>query len=408
VNQKSVRRLLTIGALLVVACKDPTVGPPPRKLNDAQTRRVATFLLDGKPSPSQPANVMLGGGQIRFLGTDVRPDSVSRGERVRIAHYFELLKPVDKSWKLFVHIENEGSPGILVNADHVPVEGLLPTDRWQQGKVIEDSYSVSVPAHAGDQLVGYVGFYRFDDRMPVDSRAAHDGSNRLRAFRLKVSGEGPVLPTYLAAKLKAPIEIDGELDDKGWEGVASTGRFVRTGDGGAARYRTEAKLAWDDEALYVGFEVEDEDVWAKLEEDDDPIYGEEVVEVFLDADADGRTYNELQLSPRGVRFDAYFPARRQGMDLGWSSGMQTAVKVNGTLNDPTDRDQGWTAEMRIPVAHLASVPRWPPQAGDKWRFNLYRLEWHTDRKVNEGSSFSPPLVGDFHNLSRFGWLEFAP
>jgi len=47
----------------------------------------------------------------------------------------------------------------------------------------------------------------------------------------------------------------------------------------------------------------------------------------------------------------------------------------------------------------------PPRKGDRWRFNLYRLE-HVDRKRVEGYAFSPPLVGDFHQLLRFAWLAF--
>jgi hypothetical protein len=48
----------------------------------------------------------------------------------------------------------------------------------------------------------------------------------------------------------------------------------------------------------------------------------------------------------------------------------------------------------------------PPQKGDRWRFNAYRLE-HLARRTNiEGQSFSPLFVGDFHALPRFGWLVF--
>jgi hypothetical protein len=399
---------LALPLLVLAACRDPSVGPPPRSLDEAQARRVSGYLLKSKPTPSQPADVTLGSGSIHFLGTDLRPAIAGRGQAVRVSHYFEVLKPIERSWKLFVHLQGSGSSSVLVNADHVPVDGLLPTDRWQPGQIIEDSYSLTVPTGAPSELDGYIGFYRFDDRMPVDQRQAQDGANRIRAFHLQVSGQEPTLPEYRAPKRKGPIVIDGALGDEGWKGVPSTGAFVRSLDGGPAHYRTEAKLAWDDEALYVAFDSQDEDIWAKLDKDDDPIYGEEVVEIFLDANADGRTYNELELSPRGVKFDAYFPARRQGMDLAWSSGMETAVKLRGTLNDDSDKDDGWSAEMRIPVSRLAAVPRWPPQAGDRWRFNLYRLEWHSKRKVNEGSAFSPPLVGDFHHLPRFGWLVLVP
>jgi hypothetical protein len=93
------------------------------------------------------------------------------------------------------------------------------------------------------------------------------------------------------------------------------------------------------------------------------------------------------------------------MDLTWDSGMKSAVKVRGTLDDASDRDSGWTVELQIPLARLAEVPRLPPQAGDRWRFNLYRLEL-PDRRTQQGQAFSPLFVGDFHALPRFGWLVF--
>ncbi|MBI5546680.1 MAG: carbohydrate-binding family 9-like protein, partial [Deltaproteobacteria bacterium] len=351
----------------------------------------------------------LGGGKVRFIGSDVRPDPAIRGHALRVSHYFESLAAMEKGWKVFVHVEGAGQPGILINADHVPVDGLYPTDKWQPGQFVEDSYTVTVPAAAPEELVFYIGFYRFDDLLPVDERAAHDGANRLPALRVKVgSGESADLPVYKALRRRAEIDLDGDLSDPGWQGVPSTGAFRRTNDGGQPRSRTEARLVWDEEYLWAAFDVQDEDLWARSEKKDDPIYQEEVVELFLDADGDGKTYNELELSPRNVQFDAYFPARRQGMDLAWDSQMTSAVKLRGTLNEPTDKDEGWTAELRIPVKRLAAVPRWPPQPGDRWRFNLYRLEWHTERKVNEGAAFSPPLVGDFHHLPRFGILELAP
>ena len=62
--------------------------------------------------------------------------------------------------------------------------------------------------------------------------------------------------------------------------------------------------------------------------------------------------------------------------------------------------------MKIPIARLWEVPRTPPQKGDVWRFNLYRLE-HLKRRENiEGQSFSPLFVGDFHATPRFGKLIF--
>lgn len=411
--------LAIFGLLCALACSDPTApAPPPRTLDAAQKAQVARHLLKNRPTPHWPASIEMGGGRLRYLGSSLwslsdkptdtsrPPKSVRRGDRVRLAHYFEVIEPLAASWKVFLHLAPERARRNLVNGDHFPVLGLWPTHRWKKGDLIEDAHEITIPDSAPDRLVGWLGLYRFNERLPVDARAEHDGQNRLRAFTISVEGTPRDLPIYRARRRSGDIAIDGRLDDAGWRHVAPTEPFRRTGDGKKPRFSTRARLTWDDSALYVAFEVEDPDIWGTHEADDAPIYEEEVVEIFIDADGDGRTYNELQLSPRGVRFDAYFPARRRGMDLAWDSGMGSAVQLKGTINDARDTDEGWTAEMRIPVDRLAKVPRWPPRPGDRWRVNLYRLEWHSQRKRNEGSAFSPPLVGDFHHLPRFGWLAF--
>ena len=114
--------------------------------------------------------------------------------------------------------------------------------------------------------------------------------------------------------------------------------------------------------------------------------------------------NEIEVSPNNTLFDAYFPARREGMDLSWDSGVRSAVKFKGTINNPSDQDEEWTVEMAIPISKLANVPRVPPKKGDQWRFNLYRLDGEAGRA--EGMAFSPLFVGDFHHLPRFGHLNF--
>src|SRR6185503_5363806 len=96
---------------------------------------------------------------------------------------------------------------------------------------------------------------------------------------------------------------------------------------------------------------------------DGPIYEDEVVELFLDADGDGRTYHELEVSPAGTTFDAAFEAPRRGMDLGWASGLASAVAVDGTLDDPAP-DRGLTVELSVPWRSLRDLPH-PPRAGDE-------------------------------------------
>jgi hypothetical protein len=333
-----------------------------------------------------------------YLGSRVTPAQAAPGQPVMLAHYFQAVRPPPPDFKFFVHVIDPASGQMLMNADHEFQGGLAPLSAWPVGKVMEDTHTLPMPSGVARVVLG---FWRGDERLPVDEPRAQDGTNRVLGPKL---GSEPELPEYKVHRAKKPPVIDGALDDEAWKeatAVVLHGSF----DGRPVALRTEARLAYDDTNLYVSFDAEDPDIWGTLLKRDDPIYNEEVVEVFLDANADGRTYNELQVSPHNVIFDAYFPARRQGMDTSWDSGMKTAVKLLGTIDNPSDRDERWTVEMQIPFARLAQVPNVPPKKGDRWRFNMYRLE-HLDRRGVEGQSFSPVFVGDFHALPRFGWLTF--
>ncbi|MFN7333357.1 MAG: hypothetical protein ACK5ST_02010 [bacterium] len=46
-----------------------------------------------------------------------------------------------------------------------------------------------------------------------------------------------------------------------------------------------------------------------------------------------------------------------------------AVYLDGTLNDPSDQDKGWTIEIAIPWTAFRKSPinTYPPQQGDRWR-----------------------------------------
>ena len=213
----------------------------------------------------------------------------------------------------------------------------------------------------------------------------------------------PALRAYVVPLTGTPPAIDGDLSDSVWRQSPAV-ELVNSITGRKGKRSTLARILYDDHSLYLCFQSQSENVWATLTQRDEALYEEEVVEIFIDANADGKTYNEIEVSPRNVLFDAYFPARRQGMDLQYDSGTRSAVVVRGTLNLPIDIDQGWNVEMAIPFSSLSAVNHVPPRSGEKWRFNLYRLD-HADYQV-EGLAFSPPQIGDFHALDRFGWLIF--
>jgi len=391
---------LLLSVAQVAGCRDEQAGPKNRAMA-APLQSASGNLLDSAPQLTFQSGGTFERGAITYLGSRA-PPSVRPGQTVVLAHYFQARAEPPPGFGLFVHLVDAATGQLVVNADHEIQEGRMPLDSWPLGKVVEDVHPVPIPVGAPPQLRVLLGFWRGDQRLTVDQPQIQDGQNRMFGPALAVQSEA--LPEYHVTRTRKPPIIDGALTDQVWTKARAV-ELVNSLDGRKTTVRTVARLLYDDEHLYVAFDCEDPDVWGTLMKRDDPIYNEEVVEIFIDANGDGRTYNEIEVSPNNTVFDAYFPARRQGMDTSWDSGVKSAVQVRGTLNDPSDLDQGWTVEMAIPIRRLAEVPHLPPRPGDRWRFNLYRLE-HLERKRVEGQAFSPLYLGDFHHLPRFGWLVF--
>src|SRR5688572_5517952 len=155
-------------------------------------------------------------------------------------------------------------------------------------------------------------------------------------------------PTYACARAEGAIEIDGAIDDAAWKGAAWTVDFIDIIGSTAAQpppLRTRAKLLWDDEHLYVAAELTEPRLAATIRQRDEQLYREQAFELFFDPGGDGRDYLELQINPLNTVCDLAMdkPYRDKGkanvaFDV---TGLRSAVRVNGTVNDPADVDEGW-------------------------------------------------------------------
>jgi hypothetical protein len=216
-----------------------------------------------------------------------------------------------------------------------------------------------------------------------------------------------LVPVYRCRRARSPIHVDGVLDETAWARAESVAMV--TADAGAVpRQSTAARLMWDDDYLYVAFECADDDIWGTTTERDHDIYMQEVVEVFVDAASCGTAYVEIEVSPLNAVLDLFMlwrDDRRRGL-WGWDSlGLKTAVTVDG---DPWHRgtaDRRWTVEMAIPMVDFEMAPHLPPQPGDTWRINLYRID--RGEQGIEYSAWSPPRRLNYHTPSRFGVLLFV-
>ena len=132
-----------------------------------------------------------------------------------------------------------------------------------------------------------------------------------------------------------------------------------------------------------------------------------MIELFIDADGDRKDYLELQVTPANVIFDARFARHRSDLKKArsWNmKGLKSGVTVDGTLNQRSDRDKGYIVEMAVPISEVPGA-RTPIKVGQKWKINLFRWD-QLKGKPQTASAFSPPIVGDFHALDKFGVLRF--
>src|SRR5580700_2727874 len=145
---------------------------------------------------------------------------------------------------------------------------------------------------------------------------------------------------YVCYRAKGKLTIDGKLDEEDWKAVPWTDDFVDI-EGDAKpkpRFRTRAKMLWDDECLYIGAELTEPHVWATLREHDSVIFNDNDFEVFLNPAGDSHLYGELELNALNTTWDLLLsmPYKDGGHAVNaWEIlGLRTAVHVDGTLNDP--------------------------------------------------------------------------
>lgn len=212
---------------------------------------------------------------------------------------------------------------------------------------------------------------------------------------------------YICNEAIRPISVDGKLDELSWKKAEAA--ELRFWNDMPAKLKTTVKLLWDNDYLYIAFVCEDTDIWTTMTKHDEPLYNENVVEVFINATGDQKSYIELEVNPQNAVFDARFDDKNK---LGtkeaveWKcEGLLTAVQIRGTLDDRKDKDENWIVEMAIPLSQIDPKISVPPKDGDRWKINLYRIEREPDQFYAWLPTNTPRP--NFHVLDKFGDLVFS-
>ncbi len=199
----------------------------------------------------------------------------------------------------------------------------------------------------------------------------------------------PVLEAYRLDG--AAPTIDGILDEDVWSRAAVATDFIQMepDEGQPATERTEARVVYGEDALYVGFRAFDrnpEEIVAQLARRDQKVYSDWVV-VAVDSYFDRRTAFQFRVNPRGVRVDTYrFDDTQE--DDSWDAVWDAAAQID---------EHGWTAEFEIPYSQL----RFDASDAMTWGIEFGREIARRD----ETSLWAPISRQDGALVSRFGELR---
>lgn len=423
-GQVIILALIAVAALGMFGCKKPKK----RILTKEQQTLVADSILAEAPKLERPLGANFG-DKVELLGVEVEPKEPKPGQKASMIYYWRALDTLPGGWKVFVHLEQPGKRQIL---DHHPVRDFYPMSKWEKGQIIRDEQPFDVDGgfKPGEATV-WVGIFdeeawrtrQQSDRLPLvnPGDVANDGDNRVKAFVFSMqegSGGGADNnskppnrrpPRYYARPAGGPITLDGKADEPAWANAPKTRVFLRPDGRPASRAMlTRAQLVYDDEYLYVAFDVKDSNIESPFDGRDKTLWKADVVELFIDPGADGRDYAELQVAPTNALFDAVFSTHRSPK---WEEaaeknlGLRSAVAIDGTLNQPGDEDKGWTVELAIPFADLPGAGG-RPRPGTEWGLNMYRIDQEGPRNMAYQASWAP-VGGDFHQLDGAGVLIFA-
>jgi hypothetical protein len=188
----------------------------------------------------------------------------------------------------------------------------------------------------------------------------------------------PEVGAITAARRSGAVHLDGRLDEEAWRAAPVYARFVESfpATGRPANLRTEVRVLYDDETLYVGVTCADPSpalVSAPLARRDSTPVADRV-EVALDTGSGGRNAYLFSVNAAGVLRDALLYSNVSSTDS-WDAVWDGAAHVG---------DRGWAAELAIPLNQL----RFPDAPEQRWRILVRRHVPRTHQILD--SALVPP------------------
>jgi hypothetical protein len=197
-----------------------------------------------------------------------------------------------------------------------------------------------------------------------------------------------------AVRTQEILHIDGHLDERAWSDAAPAGEFSQSypNPGAKPRQRTEIRILYDNDALYVGvraFDTHPDSIAAPLARRDALGIYSDWISISVDSYHDRRTSFGFKVNPRGVQKDEVI-FNDNVEDLDWDGVWQAATSIDS---------MGWTVEFRIPMSQL----RFGPEKNGRER--IWGIQFGRDiARYNERDTWAPWTTQTPGFVSSFGNL----
>jgi len=229
--------------------------------------------------------------------------------------------------------------------------------------------------------------------------------------------EEPGRPEYTIRRSTEKIVIDGILDDTDWAACRSLGplkfpwyNYEKHSEVQRAELeKTDVKILWDDDFLYVAYICEDKHIWADHYDSHSHTYKDDCVEFFWNPDpAAGNAYNMFEINCIGNMLACFnnFDRKTRLTDR-IIMVPHVAQSVRGSVNWDGDLDEGWVIELALRFEDYPELLKQKPRDGTLWRAGINRCGGMTNWQDSMWAPEFGKIVGNFHLYPYFGKLIFS-
>jgi len=216
---------------------------------------------------------------------------------------------------------------------------------------------------------------------------------------------------YRAPRIKGNPIIDADWEKAVWRDVTPVTLEYYMGSEPTHQPKVQAKVAYDDDALYLIWKVNDKNVLAKRTQHTQDVYRDSCVEFFFTpcGEPKERGFFNLETNCVGVKlFGVHVtPGDDEAFTVEEISSLVTSSSLKGPIDTEISDATTWTLEYRIPLSLLekfAKVER--PGPGVTWRGNFYKCADETSQP--HWLTWSPVSNAEpsFHLPEYFGVIDF--